>query len=233
MALLTMKDASASGAAVGRARRAAAAAERGSSLLFALIALALLSLAAVALTRSVSTGALIIGNLGFKQDAALASDQAAESAMAWIQANTVGATLLNDLPASGYYATSLDALDPTGRKTTVATRAVVDWDANNCAGVNGAYSSCLTPAAEVTINGNRARYVITRLCAAAGDPDAVGNSCMSPLLAGGPDDQNRAGYDYAKPTSFGSVTTAPMYRIVVRTVGARGTVSFTEAIVHL
>jgi type IV pilus assembly protein PilX len=213
--------------------RIVAASERGASLLFALIALVLLSLAAIALTRSVNTGSLIIGNLGFKQDAALAADQAAEAAMAWIQANVAGAALLNDLPASGYYATSLDALDPTGRKTSVTTRAVVDWDADNCAGVSGTYSSCITPSAETTINGNRARYVITRLCAAAGDPDALGNSCMSPLIGGNPDDQNRAGYDYAKPTSLGSSTTAPMYRIVVRTVGARGTVSFTEAIVHL
>jgi Tfp pilus assembly protein PilX len=215
------------------AGKTVAAHEHGASLLFALIALALLSLAAVALTRSVNTGSLIVGNLGFKQDAALASDQAAEAAMAWIQANVAGAVLLNDLPAAGYYATSLDALDPTGRKTAVTTRAVVDWDANSCAGVSGTYSSCITPSAEATINGNRSRYVITRLCAAAGDPDAVGNSCMSPLIAGNPDDQNRAGYDYAKPTSFGSSATAPMYRIVVRTVGARGTVSFTEAIVHL
>ena len=213
--------------------RTVAAGERGASLLFALIALVLLSLAAVALTRSVNTGSLIVGNLGFKQEAALASDRAAETAMAWIQANIAGAALLNDLPAAGYYATSLDALDPTGRKTDVSTRAVVDWEADSCAGVSGAYSSCITPSAETTVNGNRSRFVITRLCAAAGDPDAAGNSCMSPLIGGNPDDQNRAGYDYAKPTSFGNSVTAPMYRIVVRTVGARGTVSFTEAIVHL
>ncbi len=207
--------------------------QAGSALLAALIALVLLALAAVAVTRSVSTGSLIIGNLGFKQDAALAGDQAAETAIAWIQANVGGTTLQADAPASGYYSTSLDALDPTGRQTAVATRAVVDWDKDSCASVSGAYSSCITPSNELNVAGNRSRYVITRLCAAAGDPNAVGNSCVSPLAFSGPDDMNRAGYDYSKPTSLGDVTTAPLYRIVVRTLGARGTTSFAEAMVHM
>jgi Tfp pilus assembly protein PilX len=207
--------------------------QAGSSLLFALIALVLLALAAVGLTRSVNTGALIIGNLAFKQEVALAGDRAAEAAIAWIEANSGGTVLLADAQASGYYSTSLDALDPTGRLTTVASRAVVDWDEDGCAAAGGSFSSCITPSPEINVNGNRSRYVITRLCAAAGDPNASGNSCMSPLIVSGPDDLNRAGYDYAKPTSLGDTTTAPLYRIVVRTVGARGTTGFTEAIVHM
>ena len=207
--------------------------ERGGSLLFALIALALLALAAVAVTRSVGAGSLIIGNLGFKQDAALASDQAAEAAIVWIGANSSGATLQADAPASGYYASSLDALDPTGRKTTVDTRAVVDWNSDSCASISGPFSTCITPSDEVAINGNRSRYVITRLCAMAGNPGASGNTCVSPLFASGADDLNRSGYDYTKPYALGDITAAPLYRIVVRTVGARGAVSFTEAIVHM
>jgi|OpeIllAssembly_1097287.scaffolds.fasta_scaffold56281_2 Tfp pilus assembly protein PilX len=218
----------------GGARRAPRAArEAGGSLLFALIALALLALAAIAVTRSVSTGSLIIGNLGFKQDAALAGDRAAETAISWIEANSSSTALEADAPASGYYASSLDALDPTGGKTAVATRAVVDWDANECDSVSGAYSTCITPSSEVAINGNRARYVITRLCAVAGSAAAAGNTCASPLIVTGSDDLNRTGYDYTKPYSLGNVSAAPMYRIVVRTVGARGTVSFAEAIVHM
>jgi Tfp pilus assembly protein PilX len=207
--------------------------QSGSSLLFALIALVLLALAAVGLTRSVNTGALIIGNLAFKQEVALAGDRAAETAIAWIEANSSGTVLLGDAEASGYYSTSLDALDPTGRLTSVASRAVVDWDMDGCEAAGGSFSSCITPSAEVVVNGNRSRYVITRLCAASGDPNDSSNSCMSPLIVSGPDDLNRAGYDYAKPTSLGDTTTAPLYRIVVRTVGARGTTGFTEAIVHM
>ena len=213
----------------GATRRAV---QRGVSLLFSLIALVALTLAAVALSRSVNTGALIVGNLGFKQDTMLASDRATEQAFAWIQANINGAVLFNDVTASGYYATSLDALDPTGNLTTVATRAVVDWNSDNCAGVSGAYTSCIQPSGAVTINGNAARYVITRLCAAAGDPTTGGNTCASPLISASIDDQNRSGYDYARPTGFGQTVISIFYRIVVRTVGPRGTVSYTETIVQ-
>lgn len=217
----------------GPRRAPGTARQHGGSLLFALIALALLALTAIAVTRSVGTGSLIIGNLGFKQDAALAGDQAIETAISWIESNSSDEALESNAPAAGYYASSLDALDPTGRRTSDAARAVVDWDANECDSISGNYTTCITPSSEVTINGNRARYVITRLCAVAGSAAASGNTCASPLITSGADDLNRTGYDYTKPYSLGNVTAAPLYRIVVRTVGARGTVSFAEAIVHM
>ena len=217
----------------GRRRAGRVAREGGSSLLFALIALALLALTAISVSRSVGTGSLIIGNLGFKQDAALAGDRAVEAAIAWLQSNASGTTLEANVPPSGYYASSMDALDPTGRRTSAATRAVVDWDDNDCDSAGGAFSTCITPSTEVTINGNRARYVITRLCAVAGGASAAGNTCASPLISSGADDLNRTGYDYTKPYNLGETSAAPMFRIVVRTVGARGTVSFAEAIVQM
>ena len=153
--------------AAGGGRPVSKARQRGVSLLFALIAMVALALAAVALSRSVNTGALIVGNLGFKKDALLASDQAAEQAFAWIQAHIADSTLFADNAALGYYASSLDALDPTGNQTGVATRAVVDWNRDDCASVSGGYGSCLRPSDPITINGNTSRYVITRLCAIA------------------------------------------------------------------
>ena len=45
----------------------------------ALLALAAISLAAVALVRSVHGGSLVIGNIGFKQDTTRAADRAIES----------------------------------------------------------------------------------------------------------------------------------------------------------
>ena len=90
--------------------------QRGVSLLFALLALAAISLAAVALVRSVDSGVQVIGNLSFKQDATAAADRAAEVARAWLQAP--GRDLLNDSTSGlGYYASSQDNLDPTGRLT--------------------------------------------------------------------------------------------------------------------
>ena len=205
--------------------------QHGVSLLFSLIALVALALAAVALTRSVNTGALVIGNLGFKQDATLASDPVAEQAITWIANNTAGTTLNNDVPASGYYATSLDALDPAGSQASAATRAVVDWDADNCANVSGAFSACIRPSPVVAIGDRRARYVITRLCATAGGPYATGNNCALPVsgASGGVSGMGASAYPGPEPeASF----PAPYFRIVVRTLGARNTVSITETIVR-
>lgn len=206
--------------------------QRGVSLLFALIAMVALALAAVALSRSVNTGALIVGNLGFKKDALLAGDQAAEQALAWIQANVADSTLFADSPAQGYYASAMEALDPTGNQTGVANRAVVDWNMDNCASVSGGHGSCLRPSDPVTVNGNTSRYVITRLCAATGNPTASGTTCASPLIGATSDDQNRSGYDYSRPTGFGQTVVSIFYRIIVRTVGPRGTTTYTETIVQ-
>lgn len=206
-------------------------AQRGLSLLFALLALVALSLAAVGLVRSVGTGSLVIGNLGFKMDAAATADRGAELAISWLQSNLAGATLDQDTTASGYYATSKDALDPTGRNTASATRAVVDWNGDNCATVGGSFSACLDASAASTVGTNAVSWVITRLCASTGSKDDVSNSCATSLTSGTVDDPNSGSREYGNE-DLGSTTSSPYYRVIVRTVGGRNTVSYTETIVH-
>ncbi len=65
---------------IHRSGRGAARCATRRFVLFALLALAAMSLAAVALVRSVDGGSLVIGNLGFKQDTTRAADRAAELA---------------------------------------------------------------------------------------------------------------------------------------------------------
>jgi hypothetical protein len=205
-------------------------------LLFALLALASMLLAAVALVRSVDSGALVLGNLGFKQDATSASDAAAERARAWLLA-TPSATLAADSAVNGYYASSLDALDVTGRLTSSgAPMPVVNWgDSDSCACVGaGTCSACSVLASNpISLNGGRvtARYLITRLCPAVGAVSAA-NACAKPastaISQASARGEVRVGSE-ARPTA---VTLTPYYRIVVRTVSARNTVSFTETILH-
>ena len=209
----------------------AAHSQRGLSLLFALLALVALSLAAVGLVRSVGTGSLVVGNLGFKKDATGTADRGAELAIAWLQNNLAGTTLDQDVLASGYYATSKDALDPTGRNTAAATRAVVDWNGDNCATVSGSFSACLDASAASTVGTNAVNWVITRLCASAGSKDDVSNSCATSLTSGTADDPNSGSREYGNE-DLGSTTSSPYYRVIVRTVGGRNTVSYTETIVH-
>ena len=214
--------------------------QRGLSLLFAMLALVALSLAAVGLVRSVGTGSLVVGNLGFKMDATATADRGAELAITWLTNNLAtvnGATgcplvVDCDVTTAGYYSTSRDALDPTARGTA-ATRAIVDWNNDNCAAVSAStYTACLDASAAQTFGGNTVNWIITRLCASTGSKDDASNSCATSLASGTLDDANSSGLDYSSPGGLGVTTSAPYYRIVVRTVGARNTVSYTETIVH-
>lgn len=218
--------------------RLALRAERGVTLFVALIAVVALSLAAIALIRSIDTGTLVIGNLGFKQDTTRASDQAAEQAIAWIAANLGGTALQSDISAQGYYASSLDALDPTGTRSSSTTRALVDWNNDNCAwaaaGSFGGGCFGARAANAVTVAGADAyqvqtSYIITRLCPATGSDS--GMNCAKPAPGAANEGSKRSGIDYSEYTRF-TAGASPYYRIVVRTVGARNTVSYTETIVH-
>jgi type IV pilus assembly protein PilX len=222
-----------------RARCAAQTTQQGISLLFALLALVAMLLAAVALVRSVDSGALVLGNLGFKQEATSAADIAAERARSVLVLPPFDLT--NDGPAgSGYYATSQDALDPTGRLTTAAKKlAVIDWgDPDSCACLNtvpATCSVCRQPSNEVSppIHGGKikARYLITRLCPAAGAMNDA-NACAKPASTAITQAASKNAVQVGAETTPDTVIQVPYYRVIVRTVGARGAVSFTETIIY-
>jgi type IV pilus assembly protein PilX len=216
-----------------RLKHAVGRTQRGMSLLFSLLALAALSLAAVALVRSVNTSSQVIGNLGFKQDATSAGSRATESAIAWILANP---TLLEtDNAAAGYYATALDSMDPTGRTTTVANPlGLINWDSDGCAyATAGTFAACslLSAAVAPAGDGNSSRYLISRLCQSTG-PQSSTNVCAKPAGASLTDAVQRGEIRVGTELRPTKLSTSPYYRIIVRTVGARNTVSFTETIVH-
>jgi Tfp pilus assembly protein PilX len=214
-----------------RVRCGARAVQRGISLLYALMALVALSLASVALIRSVDTGNLVMGNLGFKQDATAAADRAAEAAIGWLSGQLSGTALHANNTAQGYYAAAFDNVDVTGKADGTSSRVVVDWEGNSCSGA-GSYTSCIAPSGAVSVGGNSARYVILRLCSASGAPTGGTVTCVLPLANTTAADTNRSGFDYARPVGFDTTSTGPYYRILVRVAGARGTRSFTETIVH-
>jgi type IV pilus assembly protein PilX len=208
--------------------------QRGVSLLFAMLALAAISLAAVALVRSVDSGSLVIGNLGFKQDTTRAADRAAEYARSYIT-GTANDLSANGAPGTGYYAQAQANLDPTGQRTSAGNLMdVVDWDAaNTCPCTGSTCAACLAPSNEITLNAGtvRARYLITRLCPSAG-PVTGANACAQPVNVDPSLTADRSGFSYGDPKPEIPAAQAPYYRIIVRTVGGRNTVSFTETIVH-
>ena len=198
--------------------------QRGVTLLFALMSLVILGFAAVALTRSVDTGALIMGNLGFKQDTVLSGSSGAEQAIAWLQANMSGSALDSNIPASGYYADSRDKLDPTGGRTTAANPLPqVNWD-GTCSVLCD-----VTPFTGAVVNGNKIQWVITRLCLTAGAA-AGANLCARPPNVSTSGAKERG--ELMAGGRINSTVPGPYYRIIVRIEGPRNTVSYTESLVH-
>jgi len=220
-----------------------ARAQRGSVLLFALITLVALMLATMGLVRSVDTSAMLLGNIGFKQDATSTADRATRQAIKWLSDNR--AALNIDIVPSGYYAstqefesngtTAKPPVDATGKQLYGSTnRQLIDWDNNTCSSADSSsYNGCTIEVASAgTINGNQASFVIFRLCSKAGDYSTdTSINCAKPMSTSSSAASGRGDLNYAEPTRFNS-TSGPYYRIVVRVLGARNTASFTETIVH-
>lgn len=204
---------------------------RGVSLIFALLTLMALSLAALALVRSVDTGALVLGNLGFKQDATASADLATRQAMAFIGATGFDLTQ-NSADGTGYFASSGDAVDVTGQQQPGnVTRALIDWDDDNCGYAStGTYATCLNSSAPIKINdATTARYVVFRLCASTGTASAT-NVCAAPASALASSTEGYSSIDY-QHMPLAPITGGAYYRIVVRVLGARNTTSFVETVV--
>lgn len=205
--------------------------QRGASMLFALIALVVLTLGGVALVRTVDTGLLTLGNLGFRRDTLSAGSEATERALTWLgqQAPTM---LFNSDSANGYYAVAVPNLAPLDTTTSPAHAvSLVDWKGDACGGASvDATRLCLQPATQFTLaSGVKAQYVVTRLCSVVG---AGGSSrpCAVPLRASAGLSMDRGVYGSLGKIDPPSATT--FYRIVTRTEGARGSVAFTETLVH-
>jgi type IV pilus assembly protein PilX len=178
--------------------------QRGVVLFIALIVLVAMTIAGIALVRSVDTANQISGNLAFRQGATHGGDAAVEAARTWILAQT-GNALFNDVPVSGYYAF----------KDSIASWSKYDW-------------STKAPSEAVDANtGNRSTYVIHRLCATAGDPNSPGVSCLSNLDTSGTNPGNSKQAEKVSLTG----TTALYYRVTARVVGPRNTVSFVQAVI--
>lgn len=215
---------------------------RGVALIFALITLVALMLGALALVRNTDTAALVLGNLGFKQDATHSADQATRTAITWLNAN--GAAL-NTSKDKGYYASSqeyaadgvtrLGPLDLTGNQLpNEHTRQMIDWDENGCSAAGGSYTSCSIKPALIpdTINGNTAKYVILRMCNKTGDYTKDNTIvCAMPLTGSDTGASGKGLIDYKKTDKFTS-TSGTYFRVLVRVEGLRGATSFTETLVH-
>ncbi len=186
--------------------------QAGVVLFFALIALVVMSLAAVALIRSVDTNTLIAGNLAFKQSAIVSADSGLETAIKWLSDNQGVLDVSNQ--TDGYYADPIN--DPKDRFNTGYRLAIGQ---NISAGVDS--------------SGNMITYVIERMCIAGTVLAAVvpEEKCLvgAPSTSPGSQAVKTYGNSGGAPSSQGA---NPMYRVTVRVAGPRNTLAFTQAFVY-
>lgn len=221
--------------------------QQGMVLIYALIVLVAMMLAGVALVRSVNTGSQIAGNVGFRQDAVATADRATQMAidLLYDKLEALPESLDADIPSIGYYASVDDDLDPTGNGLAANTRKLIDW--GDVAGSgddfckafpDSSYATCAyTPNAGadgkgvVVVNGNAASYIVFRMCDVAGSHASGVAKCATQTTAAVNECQGAINYENEGHCATGGAST-PLYRILVRTVGARNTVSYTETVVH-
>ncbi len=203
--------------------------QQGVVLIITLIVLIAMTLATIALVRSVDTSNVIVGNLAFKQGATQVGDLGTEAAITWLN-NVAGTpTSYNDAPANGYYATGHN-LDVTGTSTD-PNRYAVDWDGNGCSGAGVAASNCLSPAPAATVDaatGDTIQYIIDRLCLNAGQAPTVQGNCAT--IYSNIQGLSQGDQKYNPPPPTGDYV--EFYRITSRVKGQRNTVSYLESIVH-
>lgn len=191
--------------------------QNGLALLVAMIVLVVMSIAGIALIRSVDTGVLVAGNLAFRQSASHGGDAGIEAARTWLLANT--ASLTSDSASNGYYANSQSGLDLTGNKTT-ATSDNVAWD-----GVGISSPRCL---AANTV-GNTVCYIIHRLCDASGSALDAATCTTKTGTRGGSSLGGARQMSTYQEGSWSEVTMFGYYRVTVRVAGPRNNVAFVQA----
>ena len=202
--------------------RATPGRQRGVVLFIALIALVAMALAVVGLMRSVDTSNFIAGNMAFKESTVNAGDLGVEDAFdklptilaASLEANyPVGCT-----SACTYYPT-LRAPDtrglPTVKEMTAADRSAgdpIDW------------SSVAPVAVPAALSQYEVRYVIDRLCQGPAPVTDLQANCYNEDLAG-------AGTKKSLGVVFTGAATV-YYRVTVRVLGPRNTLSYVQVVLN-
>jgi len=194
--------------------------QHGVVLFVSLIVMVALSLAAIALIRSVDTTNAIVGNLAFRLASILPANASVEQAAgALFQDADIGniahITDLeknNDKPAENYFAHRVAGEDPRGvpavlQKKTTASTLTKKFDASDTYGAAAAATDT-----QVT-------YVIERMCVAAGAP-TTGNCDLVPP-------KGNPGNTLGDAESGGG--SVPFYRVTVRVDGPKNTASFVQA----
>lgn len=204
--------------------------QQGVVLFLALIALVMLTLAGVALLRSVGANVFLAGNIAFREAAVHAADSGIEDAIGWMQSLSASdqeklksdGSNSNDSRWKAYRANWQEGLDPTDLENSGTSQL---W--------NDAYQLASKVA------GNNVFYVIHRLCYCDGSPtgsctnktDEV-NQCLKVTTSTTTSVVSHRDCGYGGCPPAGAATSTAYYRITARAVGPRNTQTFVQVIVQ-
>ena len=193
--------------------------QRGVVLFIALIALVAIALAAVGLMRSADTSNTIAGNMAFKASTINASDLGVENAFDRL-ATIVTTSLEANYPAG---CTSACTYYPTLREPDArGLPTVKELGAGGSAGAAIDWSSVASVALPAELSQYEVRYVIDRLCQGPPPVTDVQANCYNEAPQGG-------GTKKSLGVVFSSTTTV-YYRVTVRVVGPRNTLSYVQTV---
>lgn len=175
-------------------------AQRGVTLLVALVVLLVMTITGLALVRTSTLGAGVSGSLALKQAATSGADLGLETGLAKLEvlAATGSSALDANNSSFGYYA----SVDPK------VSAQSLGWGSAPVAATSDAL-------------GNEVRYLIHRLCSKAEALNAAGQSCVMPQGDGCSGSSESVG-------SVSSCTQRPMYRITAKVTGPRDTESYVQ-----
>jgi Tfp pilus assembly protein PilX len=176
----------------------------GMVLLIALIMLIAMTMAGLAMMRSMGAGVGVAGNLAFKQTATSVADMGIEVARSWLTSPVRTADDLKaNVVAEGYYATWNLGFSPQN----------YDWSNSKLVTANDG-------------NGNEIRYVIHRLCETGNlAPNEPLQKCATLTTPG-------AGGSKTGDATNLSTAIQPYFRVTSRVKGPRNTVSFVQVVMY-
>ena len=184
--------------------------QRGVVLLVTLIALVIMLIGGLALIRSSDTALVIAGNLAFKRDLTNQAERAAAMAIAAFEPDGAlysTADTYASMTSANYSATIL----PTASNNRGIPDALLDDSLFATYGVSG--NDIVDASANVTI-----RYLIDRMCSAAGPADAT--TCALSTQA-----SDKGGTGWLRKAGGGF---QPVYRVSIRVTGPRNTQAFVQ-----
>ncbi|MFA7399683.1 MAG: hypothetical protein WCZ98_04290 [Sideroxydans sp.] len=195
--------------------------QKGVVLLITLIMLVAMTLAAIALMRSVDTTNLVAGNLSFQQSALHTADGGTEEAIAYLY--TIPDLMCNGTGVgvncvAGYKSFHQPALEPPS--------AGVTWESYWNAMVNG-------PGVVALVNvptGYSGAFIIEAMCASAGKVNCTTATTTSSTTT--PQGQDMGSQSRAFITNT-TTTNANYYRITTRVEGPRNSVGYVQALIAL